>query len=84
MIKLCSEVDTFSHQVSKSINLAIGAVFQKLVELASLSRECVSDVDSWDILPANARPPDQASLPPHQGAMPTGLCPNCKRGRHWA
>ena len=36
------------------------------MELASLSRECVSDVDSWDILPANARPPDQASLPPHQ------------------
>jgi hypothetical protein len=29
MIKLCSEVDIFSHQVSKSINLAIGVVFQK-------------------------------------------------------
>ena len=36
------------------------------MELASLSREFVSDVDSLDILSENARPPDQASLSLHQ------------------
>jgi hypothetical protein len=39
---------------------------KKLVEQASLNREYVSDVDSWDVLPVNARPPDEASLPSHQ------------------
>ena len=28
MIKVCNEVDTFGHQLSKSISLAIGTVFQ--------------------------------------------------------
>lgn len=27
MIKICNDVDSFSHQTSKSISLAIGAVF---------------------------------------------------------
>jgi hypothetical protein len=91
MIKLCSEVDTFSHQVSKSINLAIGAVFQKAGGtsqpqqivclrcglLGYFARECPS-----------TRPGKSATTPGTgqvtQGAMPPGLCPNCKRGRHWA
>lgn len=29
MVKLCHDVDSFSHQVSKSISLAFGAGFQK-------------------------------------------------------
>ena len=29
MIKLCHDVDSFTHQMSKSVSLAIGAVFQK-------------------------------------------------------
>ena len=91
MIKLCSEVDTFSHQVSKSINLAIGAVFQKAGGTIQLQqRVCFR----YGLLGhfvhkcPSTRPGKSATTTGRgqvtQGAMSPGLCYKCKRGCHWA
>ena len=45
MIKLCNEVDVFSQQVSKSINLAIGAALQLNKE-----KKLAIDATNLDIL----------------------------------
>jgi hypothetical protein len=49
MIKLCNEVDVFSQQVSKSINLAIGAALQ-----LNIGEKLAIDATNLDILLQNA------------------------------
>ena len=55
MIKLCNEVDVFSQQVSKSINLAIGAALQ-----LNKREKLAIDATNLDILLENALHKDRA------------------------
>lgn len=63
MIKLCTDVDSFSHQVSKSISLAIGAVFQKSRDPARPGGKHALDVGNLVILLGSVLLPTPAPLP---------------------
>jgi hypothetical protein len=72
----------FSQQVSKSINLTIGAALQlKEKKLAidgqpgHFGRGCPTQRQSTLV---STMPATQQKFPP------PGLCPKCKRGSHWA
>lgn len=86
MIKLCNEVDSFEHKISKSISLAIGAVLQPGANGLGRTRNCFKCGAPGHFArncPTGPDPGTPSSGSDPQGPVPTS-CPRCKRGRHWA
>ncbi|XP_055468853.1 endogenous retrovirus group K member 8 Gag polyprotein-like [Psammomys obesus] len=89
-VRLCADVDTFSHRISQSIHLAVRAALQaanpppkgcfRCGQLRHFARQCrkVQGSRHPSIGPTNA--PMRALNKP----MPATICPKCKRGKHWA
>lgn len=85
MIRLCQDVDPLDHKLTKSINMAIGAILQPMMNKPSLSKSCFKCEKIGHFARSctegtNAMDPPQSSGAPRP-AVP-GLCPHCRRGRH--
>lgn len=81
---MCQDADPLASCLSKAVGVVVGTVLQR--PGANKKRDCFSCSDSQHF--ARDCPSRQGALSPHpsssRSAMPSSLCPRCKKGYHWA